>query len=68
MMAPPTQPARVMEKLERAQHLTALLGATVALIRRAPGERTLEEVLARQEPRLRDLVALLGDIRRDVGA
>ena len=56
------------EKLHRAQYLIALEAAVAQLLRDDPGDRTLAGFLAVQEGRLGAIAALLGEIRREVGA
>ena len=58
----------MVAKLERAHYLVALEAAVAPLLREDPGDRTLAGVLAGQEGRLGALAALLGEIRRAVGA
>ncbi len=50
--------ASLAEKLHRAHYLIALEAAVAQLLRDDPGDRTLAGVLA----------ALLGEVRREVGA
>lgn len=68
MTAPTTLPTTAVQKLTRAHYLAALLAAVAALIRQAPGEHTVEGVLAVQERDLRELADLVGELRRDWGA
>ncbi len=56
------------EKRHRAQYLIALEVAVAPLLRDDPGDRTLAGFLAVQERRLGAIAALLGEIRREVGA
>ena len=63
-----TAQARLAEKLHRAHYLVSLEAAVVQLHRDDPGDRTLAGVLAVQEGRLGALAALLGEVRREVGA
>ena len=60
--------ASLAEKLHRAHYLIALEAAVAQLLRDDPGDRTLAGVLTVQEPRLREIADLLGEIRREVGA
>ncbi len=60
--------AGTVAKLERAHYLVALEAAVAQLLRNDPDDRMFAGVLAAQEPRLRAIADLLGEIRREVGA
>ena len=51
-----------------AHYLVSLEAAVAPLLHDDPGDRTLAGFLAVQERRLGEIAALLGEIRREVGA